>query len=557
MEDLVPRFGMIRDPRAMQGPAAPDPQDPAEEAPGQGGNGTGGRLYGACSVETYRAAGALHAAHRDAGGFLDAVDRFATPDFWRRDAAVKSWIYDRRATEHAPGRDMDSVRVFYHAGHGRMDEHGSFHLPMGALWAGTDACLTSDRMRLGSGALRYLFWSTSQSLRVGPGHSPLRSWGPANHGLRMLFGFDSSCWDSGRYGANFWQHWQMGKSFAQAWLDGAWDVAHDQNPVVCACAPKREAALAMLFSERRFQPQRGATECWAWRWHAPAALYQREPALAEPPAEFSAVRLVPVAGDHTLAEEVLSRLGLDPALVRGDAQGCLSVRQGPVRFQRRPDGRILLELAPGGPGQGPRTPLQRRALIARARSALRRYGFLPTESELVFDRIALAMSATASLRRPDEPPEENLDEIIVQFRQAIDGIPVLTPETGSLRLAMRPDGTVLRIESTLRRVAERMAPRAHRQGLPDDPPPPARPEGLPEPEPQAIPRILAQHSARLMRDLAARGAAPLSLRILPDTTEIGYGIRSNTARLVARQGIEIECVRGFRKRYWIQSDLGD
>ena len=60
-----------------------------------------------------------------------------------------------------------------------------------------------------------------------------------------------------------------------------------------------------------------------------------------------------------------------------------------------------------------------------------------------------------------------------------------------------------------------------------------------------------------MRDLAARGAAPLSLRILPGTTEIGYGIRSNTARLVARQGIEIECVRGFRKRYWIQSDLGD
>src|SRR5690606_25193649 len=108
---------------------------------------------------------------------------------------------------------------------------------------------------------------------------------------------------------------------------------------------------------------------------------------------------------------------------------------------------------------------------------------LPAGIELVFDRVSLALSATASLRRLDEPPAESLDEIIVQFRQAIDGIPVLTPDAGTLRLAMRPDGTVLRIESTLRRVAERMAPRAHRHGLPDDPPPPARSEGLPEPEP--------------------------------------------------------------------------
>ena len=28
-------------------------------------------------------------------------------------------------------------------------------------------------------------------------------------------------------------------------------------------------------------------------------------------------------------------------------------------------------------------------------------------------------------------------------------------------------------------------------------------------------------------------------------------------RLVARHGIEIQCARGFCKRYWIQSDLGD
>ncbi|RDW13836.1 DUF6345 domain-containing protein [Paracoccus thiocyanatus] len=539
-------------------PALALPPDPAMDAANGPSPGAGpASLYGACSIETYRAAGALHAAHRDAGGFLDAVDRFAAPDFWRRDGAVKSWIYDRQPVQHAPGRDMDSVRVFYHAGHGRMGDDGVFHLPMGALWTGTDACLTSERMRLGTDALRYLFWSTSQGLRVGPGTNPLHSWARANHGLRMLFGFDSICWDSGRYGANFWRHWRMGKPFAQSWLDGAWDIAPDQSPVACACGPSPEAALAMLFSERRFRAERGSAQGWAWRWHAPAAVHQRAPTLTEPPAEFSAVRLVPVAQDRHLVQSVMSRLGLDAALAATDAQGAISLARGALRLQRDSEGRILLELGDSGPGRGLREIPPCRTLVGRARNALRQHGFLPAGTELVFDRVSLALSATASLSRLDQPPAENLDEIIVKFRQSIDGIPVLTPDAGGLRLAMRPDGTVLRIESTLRRVAERMPPRAHRHGLPDDPPPPRRPEGMPEPEPQAIPRILAQHSARLMRDLAARGAAPLNLRILPGTTEIGYGIRSNTARLVARQGIEIECARGFRKRYWIQSDLGD
>ncbi|WJS84042.1 DUF6345 domain-containing protein [Paracoccus sp. TOH] len=559
MEDHGPDFGLAREQRERRVLQENGPQDPAEALASGIPDAceTPSHVYGACSVETYRAAGALHAAHRDAGGFLDAVDRFATPDYWRRDAAVKSWLYDRAEMRHAPGRDMDSVRVFYHAGHGRADDRGLFHLPLGAQWTGTDACLSAERMRFGDDALRYLFWSTSQSLQVGPDHDPLRGWGRANGGLRMIFGFDSICWDSGRYGQNFWQHWRMGKSFSQSWLDGAWDVAHDQSPVACACGESRDEALATLFGERRFRVARASTEWWAWRWHMPAALYQREPVLLQPPAAFSAARLVPVSEDLGLAAEVLSRIGFDPALLHRQAEGALAVRHGRTRFQRLVDGRILLELEPGSPGGQVRAPLQRRAILGRARSALRRYGFLQPGSELLFDRISLAMSATASLRQQPDAPVESLDEIIVQFRQALDGIPVLTPDAGSLRLAMRPDGTVLRIESTLRRIAERQPARAHRDGQPDDPPPPVLAEGPPAPQPLSIQQALAQRSARLMRDLAARGAAPLTLRILPGSTEIGYGIRSNTMRLVARQGIEIECVRGFRKRYWIQSDLGD
>ena len=277
------------------------------------------QIYGACSIETYRAAGALHAAHRDAGGFLDAVDSFAAPDYWRRDAAVKSWLYDSGLTS-AAGRNIDAVRVFYHAGHGRMDEAGTYRLPMGALWTGVDACLESDRMWLGADKLRYLFWSTSESLCVSEGRNPLRSWARRNAGLRMMFGFDSVCWDSGSYGANFWRHWRMGKSFSQAWLDGAWDVAHDQSPVVAACGATREEALATLFDERRFDGARSKGLWWAWRWHATLASHRRDIVLSTPPSELRTVRLVPVTEDTALADRVLTALNISPRLVPPSAR---------------------------------------------------------------------------------------------------------------------------------------------------------------------------------------------------------------------------------------------
>lgn len=516
------------------------------------------QIYGACSIESYRAAGALHAAHCDAGGFLDAVDRFAAPDYWRRDSAVKSWFYDSRLAS-AAGRNIDAVRVFYHAGHGRTDEDGRFRLPMGALWTGTDACLDSERMWLGADKLRYLFWSTSESLCVSDGRNPLRSWARSNAGLRMMFGFDSVCWDSGDYGANFWRHWRMGKSFSQSWLDGAWDVAHDQSPVVAACGASRDEAMATLFDERRFDPTRAKGEWWAWRWHSTIAAQRREVVLDAPPDELRTARLVPVAEDMALAHRVLTAMGIAPRMVPHDDLGRMSITYGSTRFSRRADGHILLELAGSRPGsrERGRVPLQRRAIVNRARGALRRHGFVPPGSELIFDRISLALSASQCLHMLAEPPVETVDEIIVQFRQSISGIPILTPGAGSLKLVMRPDGTVLRIESTLRQVAELLPPRSYRCGGSDDPP---MPEGLAPtcaPEAPGTAQSLARQSARLMRDLAARGAAPLNLTILPGTTEVGYDIRSNTARIVAREGIEIECVRGFRKRYWMQSNLGD
>ena len=49
----------------------------------------------------------------------------------------------------------------------------------------------------------------------------------------------------------------------------------------------------------------------------------------------------------------------------------------------------------------------------------------------------------------------------------------------------------------------------------------------------------------------------MQLRLLPGEAELGYCIRSNTGRMTARQGIEIECAKGFRKCSWISSSIDD
>ena len=79
---------------------------------------------------------------------------------------------------------------------------------MGAVWDDRSLALSS-KMAFANEKLRYLFWSTCLSLRVHDGHSPDRTWRLANKGgLRMIFGYETVSYDSGRYGSEFWKQWK-------------------------------------------------------------------------------------------------------------------------------------------------------------------------------------------------------------------------------------------------------------------------------------------------------------------------------------------------------------
>ena len=78
-------------------------------------------------------------------------------------------------------RGVDSVKVYYHAGHGAMSSSGVFEMPMGSTWA-TRKSAFSNRMAVGDQKLRYLFLSTCDSVRTTFGDNPWRTWNGAYAG---------------------------------------------------------------------------------------------------------------------------------------------------------------------------------------------------------------------------------------------------------------------------------------------------------------------------------------------------------------------------------------
>jgi hypothetical protein len=225
-------------------------------------------LFGGSSVQVFADSDEwpnLEHAHEDAAGFLDYVARFHALNYRLKDDDVAQWRFDP-VFDNADGwRGADSVKVFYHAGHGDMLTDSTFEFPMGISWA-TRSSSFSNMMRFGDQNLRYLFLSTCESLRVTSGDNPWRTWNGANQGCRMIFGFGSTSLDWWAYGQNFFRVWNTGVSFSQAWQDASQSLTHNQIVSSTACGSTREEAQDRLWNERLFNGARVSDNWYWWRW---------------------------------------------------------------------------------------------------------------------------------------------------------------------------------------------------------------------------------------------------------------------------------------------------
>src|SRR5262245_8654584 len=381
----------------------------------------GANMYGTFSIEKFCDVGGLSQTHEDALGWYNYVTRFTPANFRYVDAGVKIWAYYETYDNWQDTYGMDAVRAVYHSGHGGMDGNGVFYVPMGAAWAGNDCTATSNNMVLGNEYVRYIFWSTCLSCRVLGGHTPIRTWQNANRGWRMLFGFETVSWDDPNYGKNFWEEWNKNKSFSTAWLDASWRLAHDQAPSVVACGASQAEAQNRVFNERLFYGDRASTAWWWWRWYNVASVSRV--ALQTLPANLAVARLQPSQAPTSRA--LADRFQLDIALpseVRVGSRGAFAVGDGGTRLAYGSDGSIDVRLAE--PNLANRNPMAVERAASVAQGAVRRYRL--DEELLTLDRTVLAYTGGGTGEGSGELEEPFVSGTIVQFRQLINGLPVIT-----------------------------------------------------------------------------------------------------------------------------------
>jgi len=503
----------------------------------------------------------LSYTHEDAQGWLDYVTQFNSANFWRKDGSVQPWIYYEDYDNWQDTYGANAVLAFYHSGHGAMRADGVFYAPVGADWGGVGCTVYSNQMRLGNEQVRYIFWSTCLSLRVLGGHNPIRTWSPANLGWRMLFGFETVSWDDPNYGKYFWNHWKQNKSLSTAWLDASWQIAHDQAPSVVAVGANQTEALNRLNNERFLSWDAVSTNWWQWRWYnaARGATAARELNRALP-RDLLVAELQPAEVSEGTARAMVDQLGLElrlPEEVRATPDGAFALSDGDTRIGFGGDGSFDARMAQ--PNLSNRDQLPLRQAISAAEEAVRSYG-LDQQAELTFDRVRRTMTAGGSNVGSGQVEEPFTTETTVQYRQVINGLPVVTPDAGAVRVTVDNDGTVTGVQSSVRPLDRLVDRPKNTTASPPEPGAPTPPtERIAQPRATDVAdyeQLLAEEWAKLLASRwVVRGEMPLRFTVVPGSTEVGYDIRGNDAVVVARRAIEADFGSGYLARYWVTVPL--
>jgi hypothetical protein len=511
-------------------------------------------MYGTFSIETFCNAGGLSYTHEDAEGWYNYVAQFAPPNFWYKDGGVRPWAYYEDYDNWDDTYGMDAVCAVYHSGHGGMDANGVFYVPMGADWGNLGCTAVSSKMRLGNEKARYIYWSTCLSLRVLDGHSPTRTWGQVAGGVRMIFGFETVSWDSTDYGKFYWQEWNKNQSFSSAWLNASWRIAHDQAPSVCAFGANANEAQDRVFNERNYfcTPVSNAW-CW-WRWYNVASA-AREANRSLPRALLHA-QLRPVSAAMLSPQAIIDRFGLDiqaPAMAGAPGNGSFAIQEGARSIAQDATGAIRVVLA--RPNLDNTTAIPLGQARRTAEDAVRRFA-LNTGTSLVFDRTILASAAGGTNEGSGQLQASRLTETILQFRQVINGIPVVSPSAGVVRVGIDNDGRLTEIQSSIRQV-EDLTGKA--RSTAPHPPEPSMTEEAPTSQGPSVSQdyeeLLKAEFGRKMRSFACQGSVPVGFDTVPGSTEVGYDIQGDVAQLVARKAVEVDFGMGYKKRYWVQVPL--
>jgi hypothetical protein len=416
-------------------------------------------------------------------------------------------------------------------------------------------------MALGNEQVRYIFWSTCFSLRVLNGHNPIRTWNQANLGFRMLFGYETTSIDAPNYGKDFWNQWNKGKSFSQAHLDMSWyDVSTHQAPSVTACGASPAEAQNRLYNERYFDWSAVSRDYWHWRWYyaAGSALAARSRNQKVPDRIVVAQLGIEQVGAK-LVRGIMGRLPVEVAMpqeVAVNPAGIIVLSEGARRIAIDQYGTYDAELKAANLAST--NELQLSATLQKANDVVRQFGL--DRPDIAFDRVLHKYDCTGSTKGSGQIGTPRITETVVQYTQLIDGIPVIGPGQGKVSITFDNDANVTAVLDTTRRVDKLVE--AFSAPLPNNGVGArsnggsgngaAAPRGNGNIDPQAL---LANAWQERMKTWVLGKAMPERYSVVPDSYEIGFVIRENSATLVAREEIEVDCGGGFIKRFAVEAPL--
>lgn len=418
--------------------------------------------YGAHSIQVFPsmgAAGNLHQTHADARGFMEWYGNWNRGNFWYTDAGVKVWAYEEAFDNWQDSYGMDAVVVFYHSGHGGMNNAGVFFAPLGGTWDNRINALSSN-MVIGNEQLKYLFWSTCQSLKipdiadVNPDRlSPISTWHGPNRGLRMIFGFQSNSVDNPDYGKNFGNNWNAGQKFSEAWINASWAISQNQIPTVCAMGATREEADNILYNERLFQWGAVAKNWYSWRWGGFVRPVFQNADRQEMPKKPDVLLFENAGFDQKRTAALCKKLGFsEKELVSFGIERSGNIVASGKEKQLTVDteGRITAVL--GATNYKNTTALSQDKAISMAEKAITELKFKGNGVDLVFDSLRIDKGQAGTSKGSGTIEDAYITDTTVIFRQVHQGIRSINNNHGLVMLSYDNDGKLTRIHNSTKKI---------------------------------------------------------------------------------------------------------
>lgn len=530
-----------------ESPLAPEAQTTSRAIQISGSND----WYGACSVKQFLpGVGNLQFTEDDARGWLDFVTQHQPANFWLGEAGVQAWLYEPPNDNYQDTYGADAVLAFYHSGHGVTDSNGVFQAPLGSVWDGKSTAF-SNRMMLGNDQAKYIFWSTCFSLRVFGDNNPVRTWHPANGGLRMIFGYETVSIDDPNYGKFFWEEWGRNKSFSQAWIDAGLRInGNNQIASVCACGANAEDARNRLYNERLFYATDPGRAFYQWRWTDAGSSRNLSPAVPFFPlpsqllvAEFEPINqkdqlefAAQVADAFNIGNK--KRASVNPLgnILFRNGQAALTVNSKDNRFDA-----VLAK-----PNYENKSQISTAQVQGIAERLLQDHNLTKNMDLELFD-VRYGFTAGGSPNGSGSLDEPYITDTTLEFRQMVNGLPAISPDAGILRITVDNDGKVTNVRNSLRPIA-RMSDKPKSMSLA---PPDSSSRSVTNPaNPPSMQDLEMAFEAKLNQlQSGNEKTRSVSSTAQITSTEIGYDFSKSHGSIVASRLYELDMGEGFKKLY--------